>query len=145
MTYRPRVYGASKLVYAPMWWRLRENPDWAFVDWTASWINKVDQEETSGPTDFAVHWEQDFRDIASSDFLLLFADEHNRGALVEAGYALACNLGVLTVGLPADHTWSYHPKVLRCDSLATARIALYKHTIMVPPASRRRKHDNEQA
>jgi hypothetical protein len=132
MTYRPRVYGASKLSTWRLWLTLREDSDWAFVDWTASWPLKVDQEESAGPQEFGIAWETDLREIRSSDFVMLVYDEGIKGALVEAGMAMGIGTRVITVGLPAEHTWSYHPLVTRCYDLVSARNMLFKYTILIP-------------
>lgn len=142
MSYRPKVYTASKLERAQLWITMRNDPDWAFCDFTSTWVDKVmrGEEATSGPTEFAYHWSRDFTEIRQSDFVLLWGrDQPLRGALVECGACIAYGGRVVTVGLPPEHTWSYHPSVTRCENLVEARNHLYQHTIMVPPASTKRK------
>src|SRR5215831_452222 len=141
--YKPRVYAASKLHHYPLWIALRSDPQWGHVEWTASWPDKLNAglEETSTPAHFADHWAQDIREVRESDFVLIQYDEGLRGALVEAGAALAFGHRVIAVHFPAGDTWTYHPLVIRVFDLEFARNCLYKYTTMVPPASRKKIHD----
>lgn len=142
MTYRPKVYTASRLDRWQLWRALTLDPDWSFCQFTSSWPAKIAQglEETSTPLDFANHWSTDIYEIKNSDFVLLWGrDDGLRGALVECGAAIGFGLKVVTVGLPDSHTWSYHPLVKRCENLIAARLYLFQFTVMVPPVSHRRK------
>ena len=132
MTYRPRVYTASNTARAQLWLTLREDPDWAFCDFTASWPAKVarGEEFSACAAAYAKHWKQDIAEIKDSDFVLLWGrDDRLKGALVEAGAALAFGLKVITIGLPDQHSWSHHPQVIRCYSLVQARNTIYTYTI----------------
>lgn len=139
--YRPRVYSASKTALFTYWRTLREDPDWAFVDWTASWILLPDAAISSDTppagTDFPTLWTQNFLEVKGSDFLLLYGggdtSHRLRGALVEAGFALAHKIKVVTVGVPEEHSWTFHPLVTRLSTMVEARNHLYQFTTMVPP------------
>ena len=141
MTYRPKVYTASRLERQPLWRALTTDPDWDFIEWTAQWVGqKIDQEAEVSPEDYRALWSMDLYDVRRSDFLLLFGEDGLRGALVEAGCALGNGIRVLAIGLNADHSWTYHPMVTRLPSLEEARYYLFRHTIMIP---HRRRIDHE--
>lgn len=136
LLYKPKVYTASRLNKSRLWLIMRDDPDWNFVEWTATWPMKVEEEGEADITDteFGYHWTQDIKEIRDSDFVLLYGrDPGLRGALVECGAALAFGIGVVAVGLDPDHTWSYHPHVKRVENLIEARNHLFRYTVMVPP------------
>lgn len=121
---RLRVYTASKLPHAPKWLDLRHA--WTEIQFTARWPDLVglipDQEEAA-----RVFWLQDIQDVRTADVVMVYAehDDHLRGALVEAGAALAFGLRVLVVGQHPDYgTWQYHPGVHHANDLTHARIVL---------------------
>lgn len=137
--YKPKVYTASKLHHRPLWLKLREDPDWDFVQWTATWVNSLDvmaelQGRDVAIDDYTVGWSQNIRDVRASDFILLYGGSHDalRGALIEAGAAIACGITVITVALDANHNWAYHPGVRNYSSFRDARAYLYKFVTMVP-------------
>jgi hypothetical protein len=146
--YKPRVYTASKVHYHRLWKTLRVDPDWDFVDWTATWVEHSDLEnEMAGNAiDNAVYveaWKQNIQDVRLSDFVLLYTKPTDaiRGTLIEAGCAIGLGIPVLAIGLSADHTWTWHPGVKTFNSLREASLYLYKYTAMVPPSSKRRLTD----
>ena len=145
--YKPRVYTASKLHHYAKWMLLREDPSWDFIHWTASWPDKLAAglEETSTPAQFAQHWVQDVKEVKDSDFLLIQYDDGLRGALVEAGVALAEGIRIVAIHCPSGDTWTNHPLVTRVYDLEKAKNFLYQYTAMVPPASRKRLKDDEDA
>lgn len=144
-TYRPAVYTASKMDKAGLWNTLRIDPDWAFCSWTARWVEMAGLEAQATEEDFRRFWKMDIDDIKGSDFLLLYAggEEALKGALVEAGAAIAFGIRVVAVGLSPIHTWSYHPLVSRVPNLVQARLFLFKYTVMIPHISKRRKDSND--
>jgi len=149
--YKPKVYTASKINYQKLWLSLREDPDWDFVDWTASWVESVylQAEIDSGlVTDemFREAWTQNVYDIRKSDFLLIYsrAGEALKGALVEAGVALGNGIDVIAVGLPTEHNWCYYPSVRVIPSLREARQYLYRFTAMIPKRVKGRVSDEQQ-
>lgn len=87
--------------------------------------------------DFQHFWTIDVTDVRRSDFVLLFGDETLeaplRGAIFEAGVAVAHGKTVLAVQLDPRHTWSNHPLVCRLDTLEAARKLLLRYCT-VPPA-----------
>lgn len=142
--YKPKVYTASKLHHRPLWLKLREDPDWDFIEWTATWVNSLDvmaeiQGREVSPDDYCIGWTQNIKDVKDSDFLLLYAGSHDalRGALIEAGTAIAIGIPVITVALDGHHNWAYHPGVNNYSSFREARAYLYKYTTMIPRTSRR--------
>jgi hypothetical protein len=143
--YKPKVYTASKPYYHKFWKTLREDPDWDFVEWTASWVNHPDLEnEMAGnviSTDvYVTAWVQNLRDVKESDFLIVYAKPTDpiRGTLVEAGYAIGSGIPVLAVGLTPEHNWTWHPGVKTFGSIREARMHLFRFTTMVPPARKGR-------
>ena len=140
--YKPKIYTASKLHHATLWRSLREDPDWDFADFTARWVDFAEELEHDQLTAdlFREAWIHDVNDIKISDFVLLYAGGELglKGALVEVGVGLGIGLTIVTVGLPPDHTWSYHPLVRSFPSLREARLYLYRFTTMVPPSARKK-------
>jgi hypothetical protein len=149
--YKPKVYTASKLRHHLLWKKMREDIDWDFVEWTASWVdhpeigNEMSGEEIAGSV-FLQAWSQNIYDVRRSDFLLLYSGGENalRGALIEAGCALGIGLQVLAVGVPPDHTWTFHPAVKCFSSLVGARQHLYRFTTMVPPNRKGKGHSSDE-
>lgn len=120
-----RIYTASKLNQGERWRNLRE--DWLEFDFVARWptehLGKIPD-----TADFASwFWLQDIEDVSRCDVVMLYAEkgEHLRGALVEAGAAIALHKGVIVVGEHPDYgTWQWHPAVRRAKDLDEARIIL---------------------
>lgn len=122
-----RVYTASKLSKGQVWKQLCAEND--HLIFHARWLKHI----TLGTPDTAEHasafWQQDEQDVRDADAVLVWGDEgeHLRGALVEAGMALACGIPVIVVGDHPDYgTWRYHPGVTIATDIedALARIAL---------------------
>jgi hypothetical protein len=148
MSYRPRVYTASKIHHYTLWRKMKEDPDWNFVDWTASWvehkdIGKENDGEAIDDRVFRHAWIANINDVRDSDFVLLYCGKENglKGALIEAGAAIGMNCPVVAVGLPESHSWALHPLVWRFPSLAEARLYLFRFTVMIP--KKQRKSENE--
>lgn len=152
MYYLPKVYTASKISHAGLWKSLadqtkRESFAWSHVEFTARWPYMAHLEaspvERLTPAQFSHCWTMDLQDVARSDFVLLYAGELERklsdmpygedsdvlrGALVEAGAALALGKRVVSVGLDESHTWSHHPLSLRLDTLERARLFFLQYS-----------------
>jgi hypothetical protein len=144
--YKPRVYFASAFDRHGVGRMLSEDPQWAFVHWTSTWITKTYLEAVSTPEEFADHWTLDFKEIRDSDILMLYGREampRLKGALVECGVAIASGLKVLAIGLDVSvHTWAHHPAVHRVNTLAQARNHLYSFTISARPRRPEEKKPN---
>lgn len=116
-----RVYTASKITTAPMWRELSSM--WPHVFFHARWL-KHNEIGTPDQREFASRfWIEDEQDVKSADAVIVFAksDEHLRGALVEAGMAIASGVPVIVVGIHNDYgTWQYHPLVSRVKNLNEA-------------------------
>jgi hypothetical protein len=120
-----KVYTASKLSKAPMWRKLIN--EWPEVDFTARWVTKHVGTTPDHPCFAKVFWQHDFADVKLADVVLVYADEgdHLRGALVEAGMAIAFGREVIVVGEHPDYsTWQFHPSVHRVPDLEHARTLL---------------------
>lgn len=141
--YRPKVYTASKLAHAEMWRSLRADPLWDHVEWTARWPDMAHLESSPAAaaaledTDFTHFWTIDVQDVTRSDFVLLYGEERPdyplRGAIFEAGVAVASLKTVLAIGLDQRHTWRCHPLVCCLDTLEEARKLLLRYCT-IPPA-----------
>lgn len=120
-----RVYGASKLSNAPLWRDLHAK--WPHVYFHARWL-KHNEIGTPGLQEYAGRfWLEDESDVRHADALLIYAQEgeHLRGALVEAGMAIAFKIPVIVVGKHPDYgTWQHHPNVKRVDTLEAAGVLL---------------------
>ena len=115
----PRIYVASKMKHAEMWRRLYETPRihivsrWPFLEPFIS----------PGAENAKFFWQDDIADLRACHACLVYAEpgEHLRGALVEAGAALAMGKLVVVVGDHPDYgTWQYHPNVAVASSIADA-------------------------
>ncbi|MFA9261732.1 MAG: hypothetical protein ACEQSB_00005, partial [Undibacterium sp.] len=65
----------------------------------------------------------DHEDVSTADCVIVYAEkgEHLRGALVEAGIALALKVPVMVIGDHPDYgTWQYHPGVIRYATIEDA-------------------------
>lgn len=118
---RLKVYGASKIEAYSFWRDMRHCfPE---VHWTAHWPDKclvattgIDQKPNPQQSQRA--WLIDFMDIQRADACFVLApftaEGKLRGALVEAGYALALGKPVCLIGdCPDFGSWQYHPLVTK--------------------------------
>jgi hypothetical protein len=119
-----RVYTASKLHHRHRWISLRSQ--WPDVTFTARW---PDLEKDNPPSEGEArrNWLKDEEDVRRADVVLVYAEagDHLRGALIEAGMALALGKIVLVVGDHPDFgTWQHHPGVMHATDLDHARSRL---------------------
>ncbi len=116
-----RVYTASKITTAPMWRELSRK--WPHVMFHARWL-KHNEIGTPDLKEYAGRfWSEDEQDVKCADAVLVYAaeGEHLRGALVEAGMAIAFKIPVIVVGEHPDYgTWQHHPCVERVKDIAEA-------------------------
>lgn len=116
-----RVYPASKLSRAPLWRQAEKDFPQLFL--TARWLRHQEIQTPDDP-DFAMEfWREDFEDIKASDAVFIWAEgeEHLRGALVEAGYAIANSIPVYVIGKHKDYgTWQYAQGVYQAASIKHA-------------------------
>lgn len=124
-----KVYIASKLHHAVRWKKLRIQ--WApQIDLHARWFDQahIEQNEKPSKEDFKIFWQVDAEDVANSDALIIYGekDEVLRGALIEAGIAIANNILVLTVGDGNFGTWRNHPCVVEAVTLEYAKTMLLR-------------------
>ena len=121
-----RVYGASLTKHAQMW------IDWAekhseVVTLQSRWQAKFVAGATETPQDAREFWKEDEHDVEASDILIVYAADGDilRGALVEAGMAIALGTSVYIIGKSESYgTWQYHPSVTRIGSLTEFAKAL---------------------
>lgn len=120
-----RVYTASKLTTAEVWKYLHQ--EWPDVYFHARWLKHMELKTPNTHAHAADFWLQDEEDVRSADAVLVYGREGEklRGALVEAGMAIALNIPVVVVGEHPDYsTWQYHPGVTRVPDLVSAKIYL---------------------
>jgi len=93
------VYVASKVKHAAMWLKLRQQ-GYAI---TSTWIDDVGKAQTKGYAELAARC---LKEIQNADALILFCQpgEILKGALIEAGAALALGKQVFCIG--KNHTLS---------------------------------------
>lgn len=123
------IYFASKLHHAEKWIEIRDKltvnsaSPWYEHRITSSWINLVGNTPDS-PEWAKAFWARNLSDIKErSTHVIVYAEKNDRlrGALIEAGIALAFNKFVIVVGEHVDYgTWQYHPKVLKAADLSEA-------------------------
>jgi nucleoside 2-deoxyribosyltransferase len=116
-----RLYTASNLRHAEKWRALCAES--RHVQCHARWL----KHSAMGTPDTAEHaaefWPQDEQDVRDADAVLVYAEDGDqlRGALVEAGIAIAAGIPVIVVGDHPDYgTWQHHPGVMRVRSLEAA-------------------------
>lgn len=120
-----RIYTASKLNKAHLWRDLVSA--WPEVTFTARWPTLHVGVTPDEPCYAKVFWQHDLEDVLAADGVLLYAEpeDHLRGALVEAGMAIATGRFVVVVGEHDDYgTWQYHPLVYKVGDLESARLLL---------------------
>lgn len=106
-----KVYVASKLYHAGIWRQARL--DYPEIHFTARWpylVSKVPDEAKYAKN----FWLDDLRDVADANVILVYAEpaDRLRGALIEAGAALALGKVVWLVGQNESYgTWQHHPLV----------------------------------
>lgn len=113
-----RVYFASKLKHAPMWRKLCAENNHIIAH--ARWLKHSTLGTPDTPDNARRFWIEDEEDILTADIVVVYAEpsEHLRGALVEAGLAIANRKTLIVVGQHPDYgTWQYHPGVIRIETL----------------------------
>lgn len=127
-----KIYTASKLCHYMKWRKLRKqypklhfNARWVEQEHLQAEINaQAAMHDSTLPNDIATQvWIEDIDDVMEADYCLVYAEdgEHLRGALVEAGAAIAAGKGVIVVGDHLDYgTWQYHPRVARVATIEDA-------------------------
>jgi nucleoside 2-deoxyribosyltransferase len=116
-----RIYPASKLRHGPMWRALCDKTP--AVQFHARWLkhNKIGTPDSS--SEARQFWMQDVQDIKDADCVFIYAEPEDRlrGALVEAGIALALGIPVYVIGEHPDYgTWQHHPNVRKAASIKDA-------------------------
>jgi hypothetical protein len=130
-----KVYIASKLAnarhiidqYRGPW--LRDG-----IDVHARWLDQAtielsDLNIAESQPDMSIFWRVDEEDVRDADALIVFAlpGDRLRGALVEAGIAIANGVLVIVVGAHPDFgTWQYHPGVVRAADMDHAKTMLLR-------------------
>lgn len=113
-----RVYTASKLGAAQVWHDIQAT--WPEIYCHARWLKHNKLGTPDSPEMAKSFWIEDEEDVRSADVLVVLGrqGEHLRGALVEAGIAIASGIPVIVVGEHSDYgTWQYHPGVRRVVNL----------------------------
>lgn len=119
-----RVYTASKLHHRQRWVSLRSQ--WPGVTFTARWPD-LEKDRPSSDDEARSNWLKDEEDVRKADVVMVYAEdgEHLRGALIEAGMAIALGKTVLVVGDHPDFgTWQHHPRVMHAADLDHAHSRL---------------------
>lgn len=126
-----KVYIASKLNYAEQFRGYREGWKKEGIDLHARWFDqaKVEQQSEVHPDDFHVFWLVDEEDVKIADAIIVYGAPNDklRGALVEAGMAIAFGKLVIVVGESPDYgSWQYHPLVTRASSFEHAKTMILR-------------------
>ena len=118
------VYTASKLHHRERWRSLRSQ--WPDVTFTARWPD-LDKDIPSSSDEARSNWLKDEEDVRRADVVMVYAEDgdHLRGALIEAGMAIALGKTVMVVGEHPDFgTWRHHPRVVHASDLDHAHSRL---------------------
>ena len=116
-----RIYGASKLDKVPLWTRLRL--EWEAVHFVMRWPWEHVGVIEDTPQEARKFWVEDLEDVMKAQLVMVYGEPQDklRGALVEAGMAIATGRKVLVVGEHPDYgTWQYHPSVYQACNLDAA-------------------------
>ena len=123
---KPQFYVASKVKHAPLWRSMRAK-GYAI---TSTWIDEAGEGQTSDYTELA---ERCLQDIKAADFLLLYCKPGQllKGALIEAGMALALGKEVRCVGnchtisrvFKSHPLWTRHRNILSAVNAEPANIS----------------------
>lgn len=127
-----RIYTASKLSEASFWRHMHD--EWPEVYCHARWLKHSQIGTPDSPELARRFWVEDEEDVRHADAVVVYGrdDQHLRGALVEAGIAIALRKPVFVVGTHADYgTWQYHPGVTRVASFKALRAELQKLEAML--------------
>lgn len=114
-----RVYFASKLHHGAAWRGLKDPRVHAF----ARWLAHTEAGTPDTPDNARKFWIEDLADVKAADAVIVYGatGDHLRGALVEAGIAIAYSIPVYVIGNHPDYgTWQYHPGVVRAETLEIA-------------------------
>lgn len=112
-----------------------ERPEFHF---TSRWPFLESQVEDS-PEQAAHFWPDDYRDVEDADIVIVYAEEADvlRGAIAEAGAALATGRYVIVIGEHESYsTWQYHPNCVRCSGINNALNMAAEITKNMPVQSR---------
>lgn len=118
-----KVYTASKLYHAEMWRTLHIDG----VEFTARWPRLHVGTVPDDARYAKIFWMHDEEDVRASDVVLVYAEPKDklRGALVEAGMAIALGKDVIVVGEHDDFgTWQYHPLVHKAKDMKQVTLLL---------------------
>ena len=126
-----KVYIASKLAYAEQFRGYREAWKNEGIDLHARWFDQAIIEQTSEVhlNDFHIFWLVDEEDVKNSDAVIVYGTERDKlkGALVEAGIAIAMGKLVIIIGdCPDFGTWQHHPLVTRAGSFEHAKTMILR-------------------
>lgn len=119
-----KVYIASKLSYADRFRKYREQWKADGIDLHARWFDQAIHEDAASDEDFRIFWLVDEEDVKTSQAVIVYGEyaDKLRGALVEAGIAIAHRILVIVIGDCPDYgTWQYHPMVVRAGTFEHAK------------------------
>ena len=116
-----RVYFASKLKHAEKWREICAENSHLIAH--ARWLKHNVLGTPDDQLQAREFWLQDEQDVRDADCVIVYAEpeDHLRGALVEAGIAIATGVPVIVVGDHPDYgTWRHHPGVVGFATLDAA-------------------------
>lgn len=117
-----RIYPASKLRHGKMWRDLCDRTP--TVQFHARWLKHNKIGTPDDPDNAKAFWLQDVQDIKDADGVFVYAEPEDRlrGALVEAGVAIALGVPVYVIGdrHPDYGTWQHHPTVRKVKTITDA-------------------------
>jgi len=119
-----KVYLASKLIFANQFKGYREAWATEDIEICSRWIDHVDLERNATSNVHQAMWLMDEEDIRACRALIIYGASYHklRGALIEAGMAIAQGKPVFAVGEHPDYgSWRHHPLVTPADSFEHAK------------------------
>ncbi len=122
-----KVYIASKLSNAEQFRAYRTTWTKDGINLHARWFDQAmleHSEHSLSPHDFHIFWLVDEEDVKVADAVIVcgYSTDKLRGALIEAGIAIAMGKLVIVIGDHPDYgTWQHHPVVVRANTFEEAK------------------------
>jgi hypothetical protein len=119
---RSGIYVASKTRHAAAWRQHRSDG----LPIVATWIDEAGPGESESMSDL---WLRCIREPSGAAAVVMYAEPEDelKGAFIEVGAALASGVPVYVVGRRSNWSWTNHPLVTVCATVAEAFVLAMRH------------------
>lgn len=114
----PTVYLAAPWIHRASMVPVQDQFEAAGLEVTSRWIKLHPQ--TADPVQLRLQAEEDYDDVVSSDYFVLFNTAKSRGKETELGIALEAGCSVILVGPPEGNVFYHLPQVTQVESAEAA-------------------------